>query len=283
MQALFWVANERIAPMASISGHRLRLSPQRRLVCDLLHASRNVPLVSFERRMQLECVLNARKSLTNPPSWVLIFTKAYALVAAKRPELRRAYLSRPWPHLWEADENVAAVAIEREYHGEAGVFFGFLRGPEHQTLPGMVAELAKWRTEPVESIRPFRRCLKYARLPLPVRRFLWWYATSWSGHIKARNFGTFAVSVTASAGATGLNLISPVSTTLNYGQFSTDGSLDVRLHFDHRVLDGVPVSKALVELEETLCGPIVDELRSMAGEQPRDVWAERGRVPEFGL
>lgn len=252
--------------MPSISGRRQPLSLPRRLVMDLLHASASIPLVTFERRMRLGAVVDARSRLADPPSWMLLFAKAFALVARRRPELRRTFLPFPWPHLFEADESVAAVAIEREYQGEPGVFFGLFKAPDQQPLAHLSRILNRWKVEPLESVRPFRRCVKYTRLPQPVRRVLWWSAASLSGRVKANYFGTFGLSVTASSGAAAVNLISPVSTTLNYGPFAPDGSLDVRLHFDHRVYDGMPAARALAELEETLCGPIVEELSEMAGE-----------------
>ena len=73
--------------------------------------------------------------------------------------------------------------------------------------------------------------------------------------------------MTASAGATALNLVSPLPTALNYGLFAPDGTLDVRLHFDHRVLDGMPAARALAELEAELNGPILAELRSLEGRR----------------
>ncbi|HEY1188889.1 MAG TPA: hypothetical protein VGE74_14640, partial [Gemmata sp.] len=75
--------------MTPSAGHRLRLSIPRRFVCDLLHASRRVPLITFERRMDLRDVAAARKRLCQPPAWVLLFAKAFGIVAAQRPELRR--------------------------------------------------------------------------------------------------------------------------------------------------------------------------------------------------
>ena len=57
-----------------------------------------------------------------------------------------------------------------------------------------------------------------------------------------------------------MHLLSPLTTTLNYGAFGEDGSLDVRLTYDHRVVDGATVARALGHLEEVLTGPIVNEL-----------------------
>ena len=75
-----------------------------------MHASRHVPIITFERRMNLAEVAAARQRVVPAPAWALLFAKAYSAVAAKRPELRRAYLPTPWPHLWQADESIAAMA-----------------------------------------------------------------------------------------------------------------------------------------------------------------------------
>src|SRR4029079_3967745 len=116
-----------------------------------------------------------------------------------------------------------------------------------------------------DAVPNFRRLVKYTKLPKPVRRFLWWYAMQTSGRRRARNFGTFGVSVTAGLGSAAVNLISPLATTLSYGVLAADGSLDVRLHFDHRVLDGAPVARALADLEDVLRTEIAAELGQLAG------------------
>jgi pyruvate/2-oxoglutarate dehydrogenase complex dihydrolipoamide acyltransferase (E2) component len=55
-----------------------------------------------------------------------------------------------------------------------------------------------------------------------------------------------------------------LTTTLNYGQFEPDGTLDVRLTYDHRVLDGSTVARALVALEAVLHGEILAELKCLS-------------------
>jgi len=250
--------------MASVSGHWKSLSLPRRLVCDLMRASSRMPIITFERRMDLSPVVAARASVASAPSWAVLFVKAFSLVAARRPELRRAFLPLPWPHLWEADVSVASVAVEREYRGELGVFFGTVTTPENRPLSELVAKLEEWKTQPVEEVYRFRRSLRFSRLPYPLRRLLWWYATSWSGKLKARNFGTFGVSLTGASGATATKLICPLTTSLNCGVIQPDGTVDVRLHFDHRVLDGMPAARALAELEEVLRTEMVAEMMAMA-------------------
>jgi hypothetical protein len=238
----------------------MSLSVPRRFVGDLLHVSRNIPIVTFERQANLAALVQARKRLAQPPAWSVIVAKAFARVASTRPELRRTYLSWPWPHLWEADESVAAVAVEREYRGESGVFFGMLRSPEKQPLVELNDIVREWKTLPVEEVRPFHRIIRYSRWPLPLRRTLWWYVTAWSGKAKVKNLGTFGVSLTGSAGATATNLIGPLAASLNMGVIGTDGRVDLRLHFDHRVLDGMAAARALTELEEVLCTEVVEEI-----------------------
>src|SRR5579864_4603640 len=99
-------------------GRSLSLSLPRRFIGDLLHFARKVPTVPVQRRMNIAPLQAARRQAVPRPSWCSLFTKAYAMVAAARPELRRAYLSFPWPHLYEHSISVASVAIERKVGDE---------------------------------------------------------------------------------------------------------------------------------------------------------------------
>jgi len=45
--------------------------------------------------------------------------------------------------------------------------------------------------------------------------------------------------------------------------FAADGTLDARIMFDHRVMDGAVVARALGRFEEILNGPIAAELLSL--------------------
>jgi hypothetical protein len=131
-------------------------------------------------------------------------------------------------------------------------------------------QLNEWKLRPVEEVAAFRRLIRYTKLPRPVRRVVWWHGLHASGRRRAKHFGTFGVSVTAGLGSAAANLISPLATTLSYGVLSADGSLAVRLHFDHRVLDGAPVARALADLEAVLRTEIAAELRGMAApHRPR--------------
>jgi hypothetical protein len=182
------------------------------------------------------------------------------------PELRRAYLPFPIPHLYEHPHNVATVATEREYEGERGVFFGALRAPELQSLASLDASLAGFKDRPVQSVGRYRRALRVSRLPRPLRRLLWWFGLNASGAKRAKWMGTFGVSVYSALGAESLHPISPLTTTLTYGVIRSSGRVTVRVVYDHRVMDGATIARALALLEELLNGEILAELR--AWERP---------------
>src|SRR5262245_25322551 len=85
----------------SRKGRNLGLSVPRRLVCDLLHFASKVPTVPVQRMVDLGELPAVRARLAARPGWCPIFTKAYAIVASRFPELRRSYLPFPYPRLYE--------------------------------------------------------------------------------------------------------------------------------------------------------------------------------------
>jgi hypothetical protein len=251
--------------MPQPAGRSLPLSLPRRFMCDLLHFAQRVPSVPVQRRMHLAEVIAARDRAHPRPSWCALFTKAYGFVAAAYPQLRRAYLSFPTPHLYEHPLSVATVAIERTYRGEEAVFFARVRQPEGRPLHDIDAVLRRYKEEPVEGIRSFQRMLRLSRWPRPVRRLVWWAGLNCWGRKRAHYVGTFGVSVYAGLGAASLHPLSLLTSTLNYGVFAADGGVDVRLVYDHRVVDGAVVARALADLERALCHEVLAELRYCEG------------------
>jgi hypothetical protein len=248
--------------MASPAGRSLPLTIPRRLICDLLHFARKVPTVPVQRVIDVADVAEARSQLASRPSWCAVLTKAYAVVAARVPELRRAYLPFPRPRLYEHPTSVASVAVERQYQGEPAVFFGHLRCPDQQSVTHVDRHLRHFKEAPVESIGGYRRALRVSRLPRPLRRLAWGVGLNWSGGTRARYLGTFGVSAYSSLGAESLHPLSPLTTTLNYGVIGGDGRVTVRVVYDHRVLDGATVARALGQLQEVLSRDLLAELRA---------------------
>jgi hypothetical protein len=250
--------------MPSHKGRHFPLSLPRRLITDLLHFGQQVPSVAVERRMKLALLVQARQRANPKPGWTALFVKAYALLAVRYPELRRAYLKFPWPHLYEHPENVATLSILRRLGDEEAVFFTHLRAPERRSLPTIADHLRRCREQPLASIGSFRRVLRVGRLPRPLRRLLWWMALNVSGKHRARFMGTFGMSVVAGLGASQFHTPSPLTTSIYYGLFEPDATLPVRLTFDHRVFDGAVVARALCTLEEILLGEILAEVRTLS-------------------
>ncbi len=269
-------AQQRLNESKLERGRKLGLSLPRKFVCDLLAFAKKVPSVPMQRRMKLGDLVAARNANSPRVSWCAIFLKAYSIVSAKQPELRRAYLPFPWPHLYEHPTNIASFSLEREYRGEDGVFLAQIPQPENFSLLELDALVRYYKNVPIEQVPTYRRALLLTRLPRPVRRFVWRLGLYVDGMYRAGFFGTFAVSVVASLGAAGLHLLSPLTTTLNYGTFEADGAIDVRLTYDHRVLDGAYVARTMVALEEVLCGEILAELQNgSAAQLDRELAAAR--------
>jgi hypothetical protein len=249
-------------------GRALKLSASRRLVGDLLRFSIGVPRVTVQRRMNLAPLLTARSAHKKKPSWTAIFVKGYALLAEETPDLRRAYVKLPWPQLYEYPLSAASIAHEREHDGEKAVLLSRIKGPELCSITELEASIHAARTLPVLEVKDFRRALKFARVPAPLRRLLMWFGLN-IGRQRANYFGTFQLSVYSGLGAESLNPLTPLTTLLNYGPIGEDGSVDVRIHYDHRVMDGANVARALERFEKILNGAVADEIKLLT--QPDDL------------
>jgi pyruvate/2-oxoglutarate dehydrogenase complex dihydrolipoamide acyltransferase (E2) component len=244
-------------------GRAIKLSAPRRLVGDLMRFSIGVPRVTVQRQMTLGSLVAARKSLQTRPSWTAIFLKAYALLARETPELRRAYVKLPRPHLFEYPVSVASVAYEREHEGERAVLLSLIKGPERLSIAELEALMQGARSRPVMEVKEFRRALNMARAPAPVRRLLMWLGLNIARQ-RANYFGTFQLSVYSGLGAESLNPLTPLTTLLNYGPIGEDGSVCVRIHYDHRVMDGANVARALERFEQILNGAVANEVAERA-------------------
>ena len=267
--------------MSKQTGRNLPLSPLRKLVGDHQHFCGKVPGATVERPLSLAALRAARQACVPQPSWCAIFLKAMSMVGARHPQFRRAFLPFPWPHLYEHPDNIANFTIERRYRDEDVVFFVQVRRPERRSLTELDAIIHTCKDEPVESIKFFRRAIRLSKVPWPFRRLAWWWSLHVSGKLRAHNFGTFSVTSTSSEGAGILALLPLVTTTLHYGLFDDRGTLPARITFDHRVLDGAFVARALVELEEVLQTTILEELRDARALKTESLRGAHGGTCEY--
>jgi hypothetical protein len=249
--------------MVKAIGRSLPLSPFRRLVTDLMGFSQRVPAVTIERRVNLAPLAMTRRCCTPRPAWAVLFAKALALVARNHPELRRSYMAFPWGRLYEHPHSTVALNVEREVSGEAVVTQCVVRRPENRSLAELDGIVRHHQAAPLERLRWYQRAVAMSKVPWPVRPLLWWGALNMSGRRRCHNFGTFGLSSVAAQGAGILYLIPVLTSMLHYGLFDEAGSLDLRLTWDHRVMDGAVAARILVEVEQTLRDEILAELTQM--------------------
>lgn len=242
-------------------GKFVPLSLGRRLVVDLTRL--HVPSVPVQRVMNVKPLMAAREAAKGKPSWPAIFAKAYALVAEDEPVLRRAYIKLPSPRLYEYPKSTVSLVVEREHEGEMVVLTLLISNVAHLSLTSITETVRRAKTAPIETIRSFRRMLDLARWPTPIRRAIWWLGLN-IGRQRGNYFGTFGLTVYSGLGAESLHPISPLTGVINYGVIAEDGTVAVRIMYDHRVLDGSQVARVLGKIEEKLNGPVLSELRTLA-------------------
>ncbi len=248
--------------MSKAVGRSLPISPFRRLVTDLMQFSRQVPSVAIERRMDLRPLIAARQACTPRPSWCVLFSKAFAILGRDHPILRRSYLKFPWPRLYEHPHNVVTLNVERRLPEEDIVLYCLIRSPENRSVAELDALVRHHKQAPIASLRSYQRACAVSRIPWPLRQLFWWASLNVFGRRRCHNFGTFGISSVAAQGAGLLHLTPVLTSTLFYGLFDEQGRLDVRIAWDHRVMDGAAMARLLVELETILNRDIARELTS---------------------
>lgn len=244
-------------------GRYVSLSPARRLVADYMWFSRDLPLVTIERRVDLARLIDVRKRAVERPIWAAVFAKAFAVVCMEEPRLRRAYVKLPWPSFYEYVSPVASIILEREHDGEEALLSALVKSPETVPLSEISKSVRRLAASPVAEVREFSRMLRVARLPRPLRRMIWWIVLNW-GRLRANYFGTFLLTSLMSEQSVSKRILSPLPAILTYGVFDADGCIEVRLTFDHRVMDGLVAARALSRLEQVLNSPIADEIAAQS-------------------
>ena len=248
--------------MSINSGRHTPHTANRSLVIDGCYFSKAIPFYPVERSCDLAEVSRLRTLASPRISWTAVFMKAHSLVAAQTPPLRQCFLKWPWPHLFEHDHNVGMLAMNRQTEGGDRLCWGRFDSPNTKSLLEIQQTLDRYQSEPVEQI--FRKQVFLSRLPWPVRRLIWWLNLNVFVSKRAKRMGTFSMSSLAGQGAVNRFHFTVLSTSLTYGPVDEAGKCQVTLICDHRVIDGSLAANALIRLEETLNGPIADELRSLA-------------------
>jgi hypothetical protein len=254
-------------------GTSRKISMPRRLVADLMHASRGVPFVSLCRTIDVQPLVEARAASAHPAGWAAIFAKAFCLVAREAPALRRFYLKWPWPHFYELPRSVGMVAIARKEGGEDCVLPQKVSAADELPLADVDALIRHAKNAPVDDVPAFRKILRATRLPLPLRRLVWMAGLNF-GRQRANYFGTFGITSVASFGAGELHALSPGPFIVSYGIVSPEQTIEVVIRWDHRVTDAALIARTLTRLEQVLNTVIRAELLNQRqAAQPKPVRA----------
>jgi hypothetical protein len=244
---------------------RIRLSPGRTLVGDVIRFALKAPLGAVETTFDLTELAQLRRHVRPRLSWNAIFMKAYGLMAADWPQLRQFMVPFPTPHLYQHDRNVCLISVTRRIGDEDILLFGRLESPESDSLIKLQRRIDSYRNEPVLSIRQFRHQLRFARVPWPIRSLGYWIMCNLWPSRRGLYLGTFGMSISGFDDVRFTTFhLGPCTTTLGVDVVSRGGHSRLLLTFDHRILDGKPVIDIIRQLERTLRGPICDEMRRLA-------------------
>jgi hypothetical protein len=236
-----------------------KISLPRRLIVDLMHASRQVPFVSLRRTLAIRPLAEARSASMVRPGWAAIFAKAFSLVARDEPVLRTLHIDWPWPHFYELPRSVGMIAIARKENGEDCVMPQKIAAPDELSLAAVDALIRHAKIAPTNEIPAFRKMLRATRMPLPLRRLIWAIGLS-IGRQRANYFGSFGITSVAAFGAGELDALSPGPFVISYGTLRPDQTIDVVIRWDHRVTDAAMMAKVLSRLEQVLNTRIAAEL-----------------------
>jgi len=258
-----------------------RLDAQRLLVADIVRLSRRIPIFPVDRVMQLGGVERLRRESAVRIGWAAIFTKAYAIVARDRPALRSWLVPGRLPLVgrprWAPSPvGVVSLAMSRPRTEDIpptdrlldpeAIWWARIREPDALSLPALQAEIARYATAPVDEV--FKRQLELALVPQLLRRLvLRWNMRSRSAK-RALRVGTFSLSTLAGEGCSNRMHPTFLTTSLAYAPLDDAGRMTVTLLADHRLLDGVPVARALAALEQTITGTIAEELAGLHQQKP---------------
>lgn len=251
-------------------GKSKTISLPRRLICDLMRASMDVPFVSLSRSLNIRPLLEARAGAMTPAGWAAMFVKAFALVARDEPVLRTVYAKWPWPSLYELPKSVALIAIARIEAGEECVMPQRIAAPEAMALAVIDAEIRRAKTASIDDVPMFRKIMRATRLPLPLRRLSWAIGLNF-GRQRGNWFGSFAVSSVAAYGGGELHPVTPGPYIVSYGRVESDQTIHVVIRWDHRVTDAAPIARVLTRLEQVLNSEIAAELRAVGAKPIRAV------------
>jgi hypothetical protein len=242
-----------------------KISLSRRVIIDLMRASADIPFVAVRRTLSIGRLAAARKSLRNRPAWAAIFAKAFAILAAEQPILRRVYLKWPWPHFYDFPQTLAMIVVAPDATPD-GVLLFPVKAPDLTSLAEADAMIRSAKSQPIEATPFFRKTMMVTRLPQPLRRLAWAIGLNF-GRQRGNYLGTLLVTSVAAFGGGEVEALGPQSFILSYDKVSDDGTIDVMIRWDHRIADAAFIGGELSRLEQILNNPLSDEILALVANE----------------
>jgi hypothetical protein len=246
-------------------GRVRKISLSRRVIVDLMRASKDVPFVAVRRTLWIGPLAAARKGLRNRPAWAAIFAKGFAILASEQPILRRVFLKWPQPHFYEFPQTLAMIVVVPDAAPD-GVLLFPVKAPDLVSLAEANARIRKAKTGPLEATPFFRKTMMVTRLPQPIRRLAWAVGLNF-GRQRGNYFGTLLITSVAAFGGGEVEALGPQSFILSYDRLSGDNSIDVMIRWDHRITDAAFIGSELSRLEQILNSQIADEMLALAATE----------------
>jgi hypothetical protein len=247
------------------SERRYRSVPlHRRWINDIIHFGKKSQVMGVTWRINVAPLVAARAGRQPAIGWAAIWMKALALVGRRRPELRTAYLPFPWARLYVHPECICSIVIDRTWNGASALFFEQIARTATQPLAVLDANLRNLKQVPVESVGSFRRLIRFAKPPVIVRRTLWSMMLYWSGPLRTKYIGTYALNPFPTGGTVTQSAM-PISFVFYFGLVEPNGDMQIQVFYDHRITDGIEVYRMLRDVEATMNRDIVAELGQAAG------------------
>src|SRR5437867_1480680 len=206
-------------------GEIIPLSKARRAVVAMLRYAHKIPTIPVARPINVSPLAQARRQQGSPPSWSAIFIRAYGIVCSRYPHLRRAWISWPYPRLYEHPHCVCAMVVEREWEGEKVILKGLIRTPEHTPLDQISKILRRFQEADVWSVSSFRSSLRFGAVPRWLQDLLMWHKLDVSGKHRAKYIGTFGFSNYGMLGAESLHPVGPTTTVMTLSPIKPDGDV----------------------------------------------------------
>jgi hypothetical protein len=242
-----------------------KISLSRRVIIDLMRASADVPFVAVRRTLSIGRLAAARKSLRNRPAWAAIFAKAFAILAAEQPVLRRVYLKWPWPHFYDFPQTLAMIVVAPDATPD-GVLLFPVKAPDLTSLAEADAMIRSAKSQPIEATPFFRKTMMVTRLPQPLRRLAWAIGLNF-GRQRGNYLGTLLVTSVAAFGGGEVEALGPQSFILSYDKVSDNGTIDVMIRWDHRIADAAFIGGELSRLEQILNNQLADEILALVANE----------------